>query len=314
LSFAILERDFGLAGNGFAEAVAVGDNVRRFEIEEIEYGEIESEDAVGIAARGKLDVGVGCARARPLYIEGGFDLVPVLAGVLTAGINLLEVAVRETLEAEGLAESEPIGFMGEVGVFDQGNGDAFAGKSTLPERQQIVDGREVIGADGIEGLSLILDVEVRMKVRLPLVGRGVIRNGTELNGVRLGEKIVQRSDAFDGGRERGGDLRIAHVGDVFFAVRQNQVVDLGVERFTNLRGGSGEVDHQAIQVDAIDRKAVRFEPALDGCAILRGKTEALAQLPRSQPVVEFGGIPMVHGIDQLLEARFGFGRGLEGEK
>ena len=56
---------------------------------------------------------------------------------------------------------------------------------------------------------------------------------------------MQRRDAFNGGGEHGGDLGIAQVGDVLFAVWQNQVVNLGVECFTDLRGGSGEVDDQA---------------------------------------------------------------------
>jgi len=187
LRFPIFERDFGLASDGLAQAVTVGNNIRWLELQQIEYGKVEPRDGAGRSARGKLDVGVGSGYTRPLHIEGGFDLVPVLAGIRAVGINLLEVAVLETIQVEGVAELPPIGFMGEIGVFDQGNGDAFASEATVPERQNIVDGVEVVRAHGMERLSLILHVEVRM----PLLSGGIIGHGAKLNGVRPGEKIVQ---------------------------------------------------------------------------------------------------------------------------
>ena len=95
---------------------------------------------------------------------------------------------------------------------------------------------------------------------------------------RDSEEIVERRDAFDGGRERGGDLWIAHVGDVFPAIRQEQVVNFGVKGLADLRGSSGEIDYQSVLINAVHREAVRFEPALDGLAILQGKAEALAEL------------------------------------
>src|SRR5208282_5613616 len=124
LRLAIFERDFGLAGNGFAQAVTIGDDVRRLEIEEIEDGEVEPGDGFRIGARRKFDVSVRSTRARPLHIERGLELIAVLTRVGAVGINLLEVAVREIFQTEHAAEGIPIGWVEEVRVFDRGNGDA----------------------------------------------------------------------------------------------------------------------------------------------------------------------------------------------
>src|SRR5271154_2690102 len=84
-----------------------------------------------------------------------------------------------------------------------------------------------------------------------------------------------------------------------------------MERFADLRGSPGKVDDQTILINTVDRKTVRLQPALNGFSILRGESVALTQLLRSKPAVELGCILMMHCIDQLHEARFGFRRALE---
>jgi len=166
LGFAILEGDFGLAGDGLAQAITVGNDIGRFEIEEIQYGEVESRHTVRVVTCRKLDVGVGSGYTRPFHIERGFDLVSVLTWVLTVGIDLRERGIFEPLETEYVAKGRPVGFVGEVGVFDQGNGHTRASESTLPQRQDVVDGVEIEGADCVDNLSMRLDVEAWM----PLMG------------------------------------------------------------------------------------------------------------------------------------------------
>jgi hypothetical protein len=53
-------------------------------------------------------------------------------------------------------------------------------------------------------------------------------------------------------------------------------VNLGVERFADLRGSAGEIYDQSILIDAIDGKAVAFEPMLDGLPILPRNAETFA--------------------------------------
>ena len=63
---------------------------------------------------------------------------------------------------------------------------------------------------------------------------------------------------------------------MFFVVGQNQIMNLGVKGVADLRSGAGKIYDQSILIDAIDGKAVRFEPMPDGLAILRGDPETLA--------------------------------------
>ena len=56
-----------------------------------------------------------------------------------------------------------------------------------------------------------------------------------------GRKIVQGSDANHGRRQRGGNLRVAQVGDVLDTM-DFEIVQLGVEGRADLSSGAGEVD------------------------------------------------------------------------
>ena len=47
-------------------------------------------------------------------------------------------------------------------------------------------------------------------------------------------------------REGGRDLRIANVRDVGFAVGHDEVVNVGVKSFADLRGGAGKIDDEAV--------------------------------------------------------------------
>jgi hypothetical protein len=118
LRLAILQSDLGGAGNRFAQSVAVRDDIRRRKINETEYREVEPGRGRRVRARRKFDIGVGSRSARPFHIECGFSLIAVLAGIGAAGINLLEVAVRELVQTEGLTEVLPILGMKQIAIFD----------------------------------------------------------------------------------------------------------------------------------------------------------------------------------------------------
>src|SRR6202000_1785201 len=131
---------------------------------------------------------------------------------------------------------------------DHRDGDAFAGETLLPEREDVVDGGEVVGRDDVEGVVLDRDLETR----LPLFFVAIEGDGFGLRVARAREEIVEGSDAGDYRSERGGDLRVAHVGDVAVAVGEREIVDLGVEGVADLRGGGADVDDHSIFVGLID--------------------------------------------------------------
>ena len=83
------------------------------------------------------------------------------AGIFAVRVDLREVAGLETIERKIFAEGGPVFGIGEIGVFDERDGDAFAGEALLPEREDVVDGGEVVGGDDVEGVVLNGDLEAR---------------------------------------------------------------------------------------------------------------------------------------------------------
>jgi hypothetical protein len=62
--------------------------------------------------------------------------------------------------------------------------------------------------------------------------------------------------------QRRRDLRIANVRDMSLAVREHEVMNVGVQCLADLAGGTREINDQTVGVHAIDGKAVGFQPAL----------------------------------------------------
>ena len=308
LRFEIIERDFGLAGDGFAEAVADGDDVGRIGLlENAEGGEVEAGDGFRIAAGGENDVGVGRGCAGPFHVEGGFVFVAVGAGIFAVGVDLGEVAGLEAIEREIFAESGPVLRIGEIGVFDERDGDGLAGEALLPEREDVVDGGEVVGGNDVEGVVLDCDLEARA----PLFFVAIESDGFGLGVTRAREEIVERCDSGDYGSERGRNLRVAHVGDVVVAVGEREIVNLGAERVADLRGGGADVDDHSAFVGLIDGEAARGEPALDGVEILLVDAVAGGELVGSEPVMVVGGRGIVHRVDVIAEIGLGLRVALE---
>ena len=213
----------------------------------------------------------------------------------------------ELAEVEGRAEVVPVLRVQHVGVFDGGDRHAPSGEAPVPQRQQVVDRREVVGSERVVDGAFVLHVEMRR----PGVGRAVVANLAERNGARLREEVVQRGDTVHGLRERRGYLRVADVGNVLGAARELEVVQLGVERLANLRGGTREVDDQAVQVRVVDLQAVRAQPAADDLEVLVCEPELLADLLRREPVVVGRRCRVVHVVDQLLKLRLALGGALQ---
>ena len=177
----------------------------------------------------------------------------------------------------------------------------------LPQREDVVDSGEVVGRDDVEGVVLDRDLEAR----LPLFFVVVEGDGFGLRVARAREEIVERGDARDYGSERGGDLRVAHVGDVTVAVGEREIVNLGVERVADLSGGGADVDDHAVSVGLIDGEAARGEPTLDGVEILLVDAVAGGELFGSEPVMVVGRRGIVHRVDVLAEVGFGLRVALE---
>ena len=158
----------------------------------------------------------------------------------------------ELVQAESPAECLPIAGVQQIAVLDRGDGHPLAGEAFVPQRQQVVDGGKVIRRQRVIERTVDFDVEQR----LPGIGRTVIADGSQMNGVSPGEKIVQGGDAADRRGQRRRDLRVADVCQVALAVGQHEPVDLGMQSFANRSGGSGKIDHQTVGVHAVDREAM----------------------------------------------------------
>jgi len=93
----------------------------------------------------------------------------------------------------------------------------------------------------------------------------------------MGPEIVQGHDTLYCGSERGGNFRIARIGDVTNAF-YFKIMDLGVKSIAQLTCGPGKINHDSVGVFDIYFHAVRPEPVLDRLAILRCQTESLSKL------------------------------------
>ncbi len=119
-------------------------------------------------------------------------------------------------------------------------------------------------------------------------------------------EVVHGDHPDHGGRERSGNLRIAHVGEVLLTA-DLQVVDLGVEGFADLPRRAGEVDHHAVGIDVNDGEAVRLKPNRDGVEVFLRQTVLLPLFCRQHPVVEVGRGLVGESVDELLKLLFQLG-------
>ena len=117
---------------------------------------------------------------------------------------------------------------------------------------------------------------------------------------RAGKEVVQRLDAQHHRRQRGGNLRVAHIGNVRDAI-DLQIVNFGAEGALDLRRRAAEADRQTIRSHFIHRKAVTGQPVFDGGKVGLGGTEVFAHLLGREPLMEVGRIGIVLAGDKLFE-------------
>ena len=134
------------------------------------------------------------------------------------------------------AESGDVGQRRGIEVGGSGDGDFLAGTvdTGLVEGGDVVDGREVIGDEGVNA------------------GRG---SGFGL----LPREIVQAVESQDGTGKRGGDGKIGGIGEVALA-RPKIAVNFGVECFFNLACDAAKGDPRAAPRDPADLEPTGSQP------------------------------------------------------
>src|ERR1019366_5445235 len=121
------------------------------------------------------------------------------------------------------------GYIGAVGiaVLHHRDGLACTVDSLLVERIQVIDGLEVRWHQRVAVTASAVNA-------VGAAGKGIVlANARDAHLLRL--EVVHRDHADDGGRERAGDLRSTHVGEVLLAL-DLEVVDLGGEGLRGPRG------------------------------------------------------------------------------
>ena len=121
---------------------------------------------------------------------------------------------------------------------------------------------------------------------------------------------MQGDEADDGRGQRGGNLRIADIGVMLYAV-DLEVVDFGAEGSADLAGGSGEVDERAAGVDDVDLQAVGGEPFGYRVDVFRGYAEFLAEFRGGEPVVVIRRSLILEFGHVAIEGLLLFGRALQ---
>ncbi len=116
----------------------------------------------------------------------------------------------------------------------------------------------------------------------------------------VGRKIVQRDDTHNEGRERGGNLRVTHIGDVLFAL-DVQTMHFRVESFSHLAGGPGEVNNHPTGVNDIDFEVVRLQPVGDFIEISIGRAEPLSEFVCADPVMKVWRSRFLQALEELLK-------------
>ena len=136
-----------------------------------------------------------------------------------------------------------------------------------------------------------------------------VRGGDAFVG-RVRTEVIERGDANDDARERSGNLRVLHVGDVLCAI-DVESVNLGFEGCGDLGRGAGEVDHEAAFRDVVDLKALAGEPAGDRFDVGRVGAVLLAELIGGEPVMEVGAAGLILRFDEAGESGFAVGGAIE---
>jgi hypothetical protein len=101
----------------------------------------------------------------------------------------------------------------------------------------------------------------------------------------LREEIMQRLDPDDRRRQRGGNLRVAHVADVRYAL-DLKVVNLGMEGALDQGRGAAEADGHAVVADLGHGKPAAGEPIGNRGNVGLRRPEVRAHFRRLEPLME----------------------------
>ena len=297
------EQRFGLAiadAHDRRESAAVAQNVLQRD---------ETSELGAIRARGQHDRGVGSRGARPLHVDGRLTIGAVDSRISAGGaaaargrMDLRERAAGVRTEAQRRTESIPVrvagarcgvtasrGVVVRIAVFDDYDRLALARITPRKQRTQVVDRGQV---------------RRHHRVTIgPAAGKGV--RGARLVH-RMRHEVVQRHHSDYRRRQRRGNPRVAHVGDVLLAVHL-EIVNLGVEGLPHLPGRPGKVDH-VVGIDQVDGKAVRLEPSRDLRQVPLRQSVARCELLRGQPVMVVRRFGVLEFIEVFFERLLLLGR------
>ena len=128
-----------------------------------------------------------------------------------------------------------------------------------------------------------------------------------------GPEIVERDNARDDESECGGDLRIAGVRHVLFAVDQI-AMNFRVKRIAYVGDITGKLDHISAGANLDFGKSVSGQPLSDSLNIGISGAKLLAELVRSQPSVVIGRRFVLLFFEELLKGNLLFRAALHEQK
>ena len=126
-------------------------------------------------------------------------------------------------------------------------------------------------------------------------------------------EVVQRYHSDNGRRQRGRNLRIAHVGKVLHALHI-QMMNFCVEGRSHFTRRPGKIDQQPVLIHHIDREPMRFQPSRDRVEILRRQPESLSVFLRGEPLMKVRRGRILKFINVLAELLLLFRRPLQLEQ
>ena len=122
-----------------------------------------------------------------------------------------------------------------------------------------------------------------------------------MHGVR--PEVIQGDDTAHSGRECRGNLRIAHIGNMFFTL-EFKVVNLCPKGTANLSSCAREINYVSVGINQVNGKAVGLEPPHHGVEVLLCQPEPVSKFLRRKPSMEIRRSLGVNFINELLKVLF----------
>ena len=112
--------------------------------DDVDGGKIDSRGGLGRLRNDEIDGSVGSDGARPLQIEVGFHFISLNAGIRPVEDDLWIIA-RQSEQAAKISHILEV----DVGLAHNGNGLPSTVDSRGPQRQNVVDGSEVVRSQSV---------------------------------------------------------------------------------------------------------------------------------------------------------------------